>query len=87
MSTAVLYPREAICGDCGEGGTVIVLPFSGIIPNSIQVVIDNSVVIPRLTDRQSYTVSYGSSNATLIFTVPAVTGQVFYITGWQSVSL
>jgi len=68
----------------GNGGTTITLPFANIIPNSIQVVIDNSVVIPGLTDRQSYTITYGTSNCVLTFTVPAATGQAFFITGWRT---
>jgi hypothetical protein len=71
----------------GNGGTILVIPVANIVANSLQVVIDGALVMPNLSDRLSYTVSYGVANTTLTFNSAAQTDQVFYITGWMMVSV
>ena len=86
-----ISPVEFTVGGAGDlignGGTVLVIPAGNIVANSLQVIIDGAPVMPNLSDRLSYTVSYGVANTTLTFNSAAQTGQVFFIQGWQMVSV
>lgn len=87
-STIVAYYLQFVVGEVGSpmnpGDTVLVIPLSGFIENSVDVELDGVDLPINRNDRISFTVDYSNpAQVTITFNQGVSNGQLYEVRGWR----